>query len=71
MYNNFDPYSELVELQQRQLRLDTEMLQLQKQLFQTLVTQQEILTALNNQAVSIRQLQNILKDHIESTYQPK
>lgn len=69
--NNFDPLQDLMELQASQLRLDRELIELQKQLFQSVMTQQEIVQAINNQAKSINSLHAIIKDHIESTYQPK
>jgi len=68
---DFDPLQDLYELKQANLNLRGEMLTLQQQLHQTLIAQQEIVRALNNQAHAINSLKAMIVDHIETTYQPK
>lgn len=69
--HDWDPYLELLKAQAEIAECRGEIITLQKQLHQTLLTQGEIVQALNNQARSIQSLHAIIKDHIETTYQPK
>jgi hypothetical protein len=71
MFNDYDPYTELLRAQADIADLRVELNQLQGQLFQTVMNQKEILSTLDNQARAINSVYAIIKDHIETTYQPK
>ena len=57
MFNHsFDPLQDLMDLQRAQLEVNTRIVELQTQRHQTLLTQQQIIQAMNKQASALNDL---------------